>query len=115
MPAAIFASRLRAATRRERTHRQRDSFSDRIARDGVEVETVARIESVIEQLALAGARTTVDTAVFGDAVVVVLRSGDRSNALDARQEQLLREHTTTWSTAGGKDGRTVCFEMARCI
>jgi hypothetical protein len=113
MPAAIFASRLRAVTRRERTHRQSNSFADRIMRDGVEAETVGRIEAVIEQLALAGARTTVDAAVFRDAIVVVLRADDRSNALDARQEQLLREHTTTWSTAGGKDGRTVCFEIAR--
>jgi hypothetical protein len=78
----------------------------------VEAETVARVEALIEQLSLAGTRIAVDTAVFRDAVVVVVRA-DRSNPLDTCQETLLREHTTTWSSIGGKDGRTVCFEMAR--
>ena len=115
MPAATFASRLRAATRRERTHRQRDSFASRIRHAGVEVETVDRVESLIEELSLPCARTIVDTAVFRDAVVVVLRMQGHAGLLDARQEALLRKHTTTWSSAGGKDGRTVCFEMPRRI
>jgi hypothetical protein len=113
MPAAKFASRLRAATRRERTQRQGDSFADRLTQSGVEVETVARVEALIEQLTLPGPRITVDTAAFRDAVVVVLRMQGHAGLLDARQEALLQKNTTTWSSAGGKDGRTVCFEMPR--
>lgn len=111
MPAATFASRLRAATRRERT--QNAALASRARRADVEAETTARIEALIEQLSLPGNRITVDTAVFRDAVVVVVRA-NRGDPLDARQSALLREHATTWSSIGGKDGRTVCFEVARC-
>ena len=113
MPAAKFASRLRAATRRERP--QKDPLADRFGRAGVEAETVARVESLIAQLTLPGSRSTVDAAVFRDAVVVVLRAGGHSRALETRQADLLRAHTTTWSSIGGKDGRTICFEMARSV
>ena len=82
---------------------------------GVELETVDRVESLIEELSLPCTRITIDTATFRDAVVVVVRMQDHARSLDARQEALLREHTTTWSSAGGKDGRTVCFEMPRRI
>ena len=108
MPGAKIASRFRAATRRERKPRQPSSLQ------GVDIQTAARIEALIEQLSLPGTRIVVDTAVFRDAVVVVVRS-DRGDLLDIRQEAILGEHTTTWSSIGSKDGRTVCFELARSV
>jgi hypothetical protein len=86
----------------------------------VDGETVARVASVLEELSLSDSRERsrlhLSAAVFRDGIVVVLRdTADRAEHLDERRQSILQEHALTWSTVGGADGRTLCFEIPRPI
>jgi hypothetical protein len=87
-------------------------------RAGVDAETVARVGSVVEQLSDSPSSSRLplhfSAAVFRDGIVVMLRdTGDREERLDERRQSVLRDHALTWSTVGGAEGRTLCFEVPR--
>jgi hypothetical protein len=85
---------------------------------GVDAETVSRVQWVLEELSLSGStarsRLHFSSAVFRDGIVLMLRdTADHAEHLDERRQTILREHASTWSTVGGSDGRTLCFEIPR--
>lgn len=111
------------AMRRRSSSARRDPLLGAIrrgcARPGLEVDAVARIQSVIEQLAMmpespAHALDVVSVSAFVDSVVVIVRDpSDRRDELDPRRQRMLSDHTAVWSTVTSSDGRTFCFEITR--
>ncbi len=52
--------------------------------------------------------------VQSDATMVILRdTRPEHGGLGVRRQQVLEEHTSSWSTVSGPDGRTVWVEVAR--
>jgi hypothetical protein len=90
---------------------------------------VARVTLIVEQLVGPPAprgrgrrvRTPGDVFVIvtvqSDATMLIVRDTrpEHGGGLGERRQQVLEEHTASWSTMSGPDGRTVWAEIARTV
>jgi hypothetical protein len=58
-----------------------------------------------------GAQVFTVSMHFDSTIVVIRDFCDRSDELDVRRQSLLNAAATRWSTAGGRDGRTILMEL----
>ncbi len=109
----------------------REALARECERSQVGPQHAAEVTLVVEQLvgppeARGAMRSRLRTRASGDVFLVVTVQSDatmlmvrdtrpENGGLGEHRQRLLEEHTSSWSTMSGRDGRTVWAEIARPV
>jgi hypothetical protein len=86
----------------------------RAGRNDVTIEFVTRVVADVwraDDHVCRGPQVFTVSVHFDSTIIVIRDECDHSGELDARRQSLLNASATRWSTAGGRDGRTILMEL----